>query len=173
MSGTRKAKRPARAPAGQSEPGGRGVPHFPEDDRVRRLLLFLEAAVPLRAMEMSQWPPERRVQEAAAAADLIAHGADVLFRPDGTLPESTAARLRAPTVLTLTREQAAAGIKASGFRPAEIFNAIAKGLAIGALQPGGVTWFGQHWCTAPHGTCPGVIPAAWLPGRSPHDRETA
>ena len=60
MSGTRKAKRPARAPAGQSEPGGRGVPHFPEDDRVRRLLLFLEAAVPLRVMEMSQWPPGRR-----------------------------------------------------------------------------------------------------------------
>src|SRR5215471_15823155 len=61
------------------------------------------------------------------------------------------------------RAQAAAGDTARGYRPAEVCTAIAKGLGIGACQPGGVTWFGRHWCTAPHGTCPGVIPASLLP----------
>jgi hypothetical protein len=58
---------------------------------------------------------------------------------------------------TLTREQLAAGLKARDYRPAEIFNAVAKGLGLGALVPGGVTWLGRHWCTTPHGKCPGTL----------------
>ncbi|WP_445520496.1 hypothetical protein [Streptomyces sp. NEAU-174] len=37
---------------------------------------------------------------------------------------------------------------------AEVLNAMAACLALGAHQPGGVTWAGHHWCTAPHDNCP-------------------
>ena len=68
-------------------------------------------------------------------------------------------------MLAITTEQATAEVKAAGFGRADIVNAIAKALGLAALLPGGVTWLGRHWCTAPHGTCPGMIPGAWMPGR--------
>lgn len=34
------------------------------------------------------------------------------------------------------------------------FTALARGLAAGALQPGGVTVAGHHFCTGPHEDCP-------------------
>jgi len=133
-----------------------------EADQAAVLLLFLEAAVPMWISTVSAWSPERRIREGYEAGELLACGADVLFRPDDTYPGSVAKRLAKPNVLTITREQADAGVKAIGFRPAEIFNAIAKGLALGALLPGGVTWLGRHWCTAPHGKCPGEASAPAL-----------
>lgn len=36
----------------------------------------------------------------------------------------------------------------------EALNAASTALALGALQPGGITWCGRHWCTAPHDDCP-------------------
>ena len=138
-----------------------GPRHPADDERARRLLPFLQAAVPMWAARMAAWTPERRQHEAMACGDIIAHGADVLFRPGKPSLGRRAATRSAPTALTWDRGRGGA---IREWRPAEIFNAIAKGLAIGALQPGGVTWLGQHWCTAPHGECPGVIPAAWLPG---------
>ncbi|MEC3993983.1 hypothetical protein VSR01_10680 [Actinacidiphila sp. DG2A-62] len=36
----------------------------------------------------------------------------------------------------------------------EALTALAGGLALGALTPGGVTFAGHHWCTAPHPDCP-------------------
>lgn len=36
---------------------------------------------------------------------------------------------------------------------ARALTALAGGLAIGAMQPGGVTWAGRHWCTTPHVNC--------------------
>nr|MDQ2876850.1 hypothetical protein [Actinomycetota bacterium] len=42
---------------------------------------------------------------------------------------------------------------------AAAFSALAEGLAIGALQPGGVTAFGQHWCTG-HQACKAAAAAA-------------
>ena len=41
---------------------------------------------------------------------------------------------------------------------ARSFNALARGLAIGAYQPGGITFAGQHWCTD-HDVCTGAKPA--------------
>jgi len=35
-----------------------------------------------------------------------------------------------------------------------LLTAMAAALAIGACQPGGVTWSGRHWCTTPHPDCP-------------------
>jgi len=37
---------------------------------------------------------------------------------------------------------------------AATFNALAAGLALLATAPGGVTFAGEHWCTAPHAGCP-------------------
>ncbi|MFF5265371.1 hypothetical protein ACFY4C_41355 [Actinomadura viridis] len=37
---------------------------------------------------------------------------------------------------------------------AESFNALAKGLAALAYQPGGVTFLGLHWCVEEHLDCP-------------------
>lgn len=36
----------------------------------------------------------------------------------------------------------------------EALTALAGGLALGAMQIGGVTFAGHHWCTAPHPNCP-------------------
>lgn len=41
-----------------------------------------------------------------------------------------------------------------GRHTAETFNALARGLAVGAYQPGGVTFAGAHWCVHPHPGCP-------------------
>jgi hypothetical protein len=40
----------------------------------------------------------------------------------------------------------------------EVFNFLARGLAVLACQPGGVTFSGQHWCVHSHPRCP-VSPA--------------
>jgi hypothetical protein len=37
---------------------------------------------------------------------------------------------------------------------AQAFNALARGLAVLAAAPGGVTFRGRHWCTRPHSGCP-------------------
>jgi hypothetical protein len=37
---------------------------------------------------------------------------------------------------------------------AATFNALARGLALLAYQPGGVDFAGHHWCTTPHEGCP-------------------
>jgi hypothetical protein len=34
------------------------------------------------------------------------------------------------------------------------FNALARGLAAAAYQPGGVTFAGRHWCVEAHIACP-------------------
>ena len=34
------------------------------------------------------------------------------------------------------------------------FNALARGLAMAAFEPGGVTFAGLHWCTQEHDGCP-------------------
>lgn len=36
----------------------------------------------------------------------------------------------------------------------QLLAAMATCLALGAEQPGGITWAGAHWCTAPHPDCP-------------------
>ena len=36
----------------------------------------------------------------------------------------------------------------------EVFNHLARGLAVAACQPGGVTFSGLHWCAFPHPWCP-------------------
>lgn len=87
------------------------------------LVMSLEAAVPLRMAELATLDPEDRepmIREwAALAADLVSQNGDqLMFRtPVGQGQPGTAA----------------------------VFNALAKGLAALAYQPGGVRFHGAHW----------------------------
>jgi hypothetical protein len=42
-----------------------------------------------------------------------------------------------------------------GELPAPVASHLARTVAIAAAAPSGVTFAGRHWCTAPHGGCPG------------------
>jgi hypothetical protein len=84
------------------------------------LLTTLELAVPLRIDELCRMPSRRRdevrMQWARDAAQAIAHEGDVLQY----------------------------GSKRKG-KAASVFNHLAKGLAAGAFQPGGIDFAGHHW----------------------------
>lgn len=82
------------------------------------LTITLKVAVPLWAAQMSTWEPRRLVRVARECCDTIAsHGDDILYQ----------SKHRGDT--------------------AKAFNALAQGIAVLAMQPGGVTVFGVHWCT--------------------------
>jgi hypothetical protein len=84
------------------------------------LLPSLEVAVPLRVREMRCLCFERRAARAAEAASVIAeHGDDSLFRS-----------------------------KAKG-ATRRAFVALASAIALGAQQPGGITFVGRHWEAPP------------------------
>lgn len=90
------------------------------------LLPSLLLAVPMWIHRLRTTGEDQRVALAKDCADVIAaHGDDLLYRS-----------------------------KKPG-RTAEVFNALARGIAIGAHQPGGITVFGQHWCTD-HDACTGA-----------------
>lgn len=42
----------------------------------------------------------------------------------------------------------------------EVLDAVALTIAMAAYLPGGVTWAGLHWCTAPHHGCPALAVAS-------------
>lgn len=79
------------------------------------MLGLLELAVPAWIDRVRMLSPAEQEARRAAAVELIAHGADALVR------------------------------KAKAGKAAAQFNAIAEGLALLALCPGGVTWCGMHW----------------------------
>jgi hypothetical protein len=83
--------------------------------------LSLAAAVPMWIPRAGQLTETERLARGRELAQFIAeHGDDVLYRG------------------------------AKNGDSAKAFNAVAEALAIGACQPGGVTAFGQHWCTDHH-----------------------
>lgn len=88
------------------------------------LLTALSAAVPLRIWEIRDYTVEDRLWEACKAESAICSAGSefVFFR----------GRKKGET--------------------ARAFNWLVRGLAVGAYQPGGVTFAGQHWCTE-HALC--------------------
>jgi hypothetical protein len=99
----------------------------------------LRFAVPLHNAEMWDWEPQRRLMHGLPAGWLgNVHRADsMLFRPSS--PQGW-----------------------NNFRLA--FGTWARGLAVLAFEPGGVSMFDVHFCTAPHDGCP----KDWTP-REPVD----
>lgn len=132
------------APASGERDGSPGV-----------LRACLEAAVPMWAARAAGWTAAERAREAERTGDIIAAGADVLFRDDPGFRKQDAGTL--PTAAGLTKEQADVGVMARSYRPAEIFNAAAEAIGIGSLVPGGIVFLGRVWCTAhPRETVPGA-----------------
>lgn len=91
------------------------------------LRLVLDGLIPLHLMRLAALSEGDRKRLAERYADGLATGAD---------------RLTAPGNFTDRKERAQA------------LTALAGGIAIGATQPGGITWAGRHWCTKPHPDCP-------------------
>jgi hypothetical protein len=88
-------------------------------ENTRELMLStLQIAVPMWIEELRHIEPEQRLARASGLADIIASQGDIILYRGGKKGET-----------------------------AKAFNAMAEGLAIGAYQPGGVTFLGQHWCT--------------------------
>ena len=88
------------------------------------LLATLDASVPLHIMKIRNWPFWVRKDYAQGALDAIASAGDTLMY-GGKRGEA-----------------------------AEVFNHLARGLAVLACAPGGVTFAGIHWCAFPHPRCP-------------------
>lgn len=87
----------------------------------------LDGLIALSLAEVAALSRDDRQRLACQSADELAAGAD---------------RLTAPGNFDDRRERSRA------------LTALARGIAIGAHQPGDVTWAGRHWCTAPHLDCP-------------------
>lgn len=103
-------------------------------DRVDLPFPGIDLLVRLWIARVAVWPAADRQAAADAAADLISCGADQLWESN-------------PRKRDLPRGQ--------------VISAIARGLAILAYAPGGVTWGGSHWCVASHQECPGPS-AGWV-----------
>lgn len=117
--------------------------------------VLLDSLVAVWLPQVREWPPERFAAEGEEAALVIAIGGDVLFR-GASDPSPADMRLPAPHALTV--KQLRDGGLARDYRRGEILNALAKGLAMGSLVPGGVTFLGRHWCAEPHRGCPRAVP---------------
>jgi hypothetical protein len=89
---------------------------FGGDDPTSRLLIALNAAVPLWIHEMRHWGQDERISLAHSLAQTVASKGDALQF----------------------------GSKRKG-ETAEVFNCTAKGIAALAYQPGGVDFCGVHW----------------------------
>lgn len=90
------------------------------------LITVLEGLIAVQAARIADLSEGDRKRLAEQYADALATGAD---------------RLTAPGNFDDRRERSQA------------LTALAGGIAIGAMQPGGVTWAGRHWCTRPHVNC--------------------
>lgn len=103
------------------------------------LVETLAIAVPLRIDELRQLPDSRRAEVGARwatrAADAVGHHGDMLqFRVKANRRHSAeCVAERRPDCDCLTGT-------------AQVFNAMARGLAALALNPGGVVFGGRHWC---------------------------
>lgn len=96
------------------------------------LLDVLGGLVPLHLMRLQRHPGEmsRAHSEAADLADAIAEHGDRL---------TNAGSFRDP---------------AHRAERARVLSAMATCIALGAMQDGGVTWAGAHWCVQAHPACP-------------------
>jgi hypothetical protein len=88
-----------------------------DDPRQITLVETLAFAVPLWMDEIRNLTDDQRIARARRCGAMVAERGDVLMF----------------------------GGKAG--KAAEVFNALAEGIAAAAYQPGGITFAGRHWCT--------------------------
>ena len=100
----------------------------------------LSAAVPLYILSMTSLTDDERITLARECSQVIAsHGDDIMFRSH------------------------------KKGKTAQAFDALARGLAAAAYQPGGITFAGLHWCTD-HDACQAAEAAAWTELRRAADQ---
>lgn len=87
------------------------------------LALSLGAAVPIAIADMTGWSDQERLHASRGLADVICEHGDVLLYGGG-------------------------GERRQRKDCAAAFAALVRALAIGAYQPGGITFAGSHWCAA-------------------------
>lgn len=105
-----------------------GAPERSQED----VACAIDGLVPLWLMRFEAQPLElaRAYADSDSTVDVLAEQGD---------------RLTAPGNFTGVEERV---------KRAQALSATARALALGALQPGGVTWRGMHWCAALHADCP-------------------
>lgn len=138
----------------------------------------LRFAVPLHITEVKDLPFRERYRLAAQAADAVASQGDTLLYGSKSTRFGNGARelarhqahgdAKTGECATCTKRDdqphccmrrfhSRCGTCLRGqvtYSAGEVFNFLARGLAIAACQPGGVTWAGMHWCAWPHPRCP-------------------
>lgn len=102
-------------------------------------LTWLHAEVPAWIDKARGMAETEQLVEAERCADIIASAADGMFAATKPVRQSKNPSKYSPEP-----------------QPHEIREAAAQGLGILAHRPGGVTFSGQHWCTAAHDGCPGT-----------------
>lgn len=115
------------------------------------LLTVLEGMVPLAMLELARYGGWRLEEEVRQLADIVSL-ADSLV---GDADPPSRGDMKALPPLHLWAGKGAA----RSYRRGEVLAAVARGLALVALRPGGVTFAGRHWCAAPHEGCPQVVAA--------------
>jgi hypothetical protein len=101
------------------------------------MAICLSCAVPLWIEKVRDWSPDMRMVHAHAAGKVIAYGS-------GAAAVATSGKER--NKASSKKRKGKKGIDTKPREgPAEVFNALACGLAILAYCPGGVTWGGSHW----------------------------
>lgn len=93
--------------------------------------------IPLWIAELAILPAESRYDRCAGDADNIAQNADRLLYPEGRRMQDSG-----------------------------VLNSVARGLALGAFQPGGVTLVRIHACVEPHEDCPGLNKSGSVPRKT-------
>lgn len=108
-----------------------------DEERLATLGVALSFAVPLWIAQLRPLTATERARRGAQLARILSLGEkhDDVRGQHGAGP-----------ALFAVGEQAR-GASTGG--PAAVFNALAEGLALGAFQPGGVTYLGQHWQVSP------------------------
>ncbi len=142
------------------------------------LAIGLQAAVPLHIMEMRDKPSWERQRLAAEAGQVVASQGDTLMYGSKSarfgngakeqLTHQAHGNAKAGKCASCDRGKDSARCCMRRFRDTcrvcltgqahysagEVFNHLARGLAVLAFQPGGVTFAGLHWCVYQHPCCP-------------------
>lgn len=134
-------------------------------DANRELLAdTLSFAVPFHMPGAARMTLRERGRIARKAAAAAGHQGDSLMFGTGVKPGTAAReaerhRLHAFRVNDANRMEygRTRGICLRGqpsYTAGGLFDLLARGLACAAIEPGGVSFAGRHWCAAPHDGCP-------------------
>jgi len=134
------------------------------------LVEILALAVPFRVLDVRRMPAWRRRQIASEAARIVGHqGNSLMFGAPRAFGHGDAQRTAHVTGRHADYRRKnpddldpfpGCQVCVTGqpeYSPGEVFNQLVTGLACAALLPGGVSFAGLHWCTAPHAGCPTVL----------------